>query len=261
MRMNQFRFEFNQVNFFGLRRGIWLYSKLVELWFEESDELIRFKNIDEALDYEIDGVRVREIIEEMEHLPRIPLQGGRGASSGSQRTFKFTHAEGFSPNKRELLPAKMNTRIKNKSFESAVSEFTSRHRDSDHEWLAEIDDQGYVHQYSEGQKHHVNGIGTNTSRNGKTMIVHNHPSGGHFSDGDLLTTAADKRRNGIIATPRGKNYYYKFEKGTHFRANEFSRAIRNAKLKGKSYDDAADRWLSAHAKKYGYKYSKVKQSK
>nr|DAP93075.1 MAG TPA: hypothetical protein [Caudoviricetes sp.] len=30
-------------------------------------------------------------------------------------------------------------------------------------------------------------------------------------------------------------------------------------MKGKSYDDAVDKWLTKHAKKFGYKYSKVKK--
>ena len=29
-------------------------------------------------------------------------------------------------------------------------------------------------------------------------------------------------------------------------------------MKGKSYDDAVDKWLKGNAKKYGYKYTKQK---
>lgn len=83
-------------------------------------------------------------------------------------------------------------------------------------------------------------------------------SGGHFSDAALLSTAMDRRSKGIIASPKGKSYVYKFEKGTHFKANDFAKAVKSAKMKGSSYDNAVDAWLRKNAKKYGYKYSKVK---
>ena len=35
-------------------------------------------------------------------------------------------------------------------------------------------------------------------------------------------------------------------------------AVKSAKLKGTSYDDAVDKWLKGNAKKYGYKYTKQK---
>ena len=88
------------------------------------------------------------------------------------------------------------------------------------------------------------------------MVIHNHPSGGAFSDADLLNTAADRRIKGVIAS--GKNYDYKFEKGTHFKAQAFSKAVRSAKMQGKDYDDAVDKWLKKNKDKYGYKYSRTK---
>lgn len=260
MRLNQFRFEFNRVNFFQLCEGVWMYRKPIEIWHERTDELIRFKSVDEALDYSVNGTKVREIIDKMEHLPSIELKGGRGASSdASNKTFKFGHAKESFEGQKTLLPAKMNTKIKTKNPEDAIAYFNKEHQNSDHEWSVEVDDQGFIHQYNEGNKHSVWGKGTNTSRNRKTIIVHNHPSGGHFSDKDLLNAASDRNANGVIASPSKKNYYYKFEKGSHFKPNEFSRAIRNARMKGKSYDDAVDKWLTKHAKKFGYKYSKVKK--
>lgn len=47
---------------------------------------------------------------------------------------------------------------------------------------------------------------------------------------------------------------YILQKGNHFKANAFVKAVNNAHLKGKDYDDAVDRWLKANAKKYDYKY-------
>ena len=88
------------------------------------------------------------------------------------------------------------------------------------------------------------------------MIIHNHPSGGAFSGADLTSTASLKRTKGIIAS--GKNYDYKFEKGTHFKASAFTKAVNTAKFKGSDYDDAVDKWLKKNQKKYGYKYSRTK---
>ena len=51
---------------------------------------------------------------------------------------------------------------------------------------------------------------------------------------------------------------YTFEKGTHFKATQFVKAVKNANMKGTSYDDAVDKWLKGNAKKYGYKYTKQK---
>ena len=39
---------------------------------------------------------------------------------------------------------------------------------------------------------------------------------------------------------------------------KFVKAVKSAKLKGTSYDDAVDKWLKGNAKKYGYKYTKQK---
>ena len=88
------------------------------------------------------------------------------------------------------------------------------------------------------------------------MIVHNHPSGGAFSDSDLISMSMQTRTSGIIAS--GKKYDYKIEKGSHFKASAFTKAVKNAKMKGKDYDDAADKWLKANQKKYGYKYTRTK---
>ena len=88
------------------------------------------------------------------------------------------------------------------------------------------------------------------------IILHNHPSGGHFSDADLISTSMDARSKGIVAT--STKAQYTFEKGTHFKATQFVKAVKSAKLKGTSYDDAVDKWLKGNAKKYGYKYTKQK---
>ena len=258
MRIEHFRYAFGRLNGFYLKEHIILFRKPLELWNEVTGESVTFNTLDEVLDFELDGEKVRDIIERTDTLYLPPLNGGRGAGDGTQSTFKFGHASGDGKDKsHNLLPAQANVRIKAKTPEGAMAEFRAKHGNSDHEWAYEIDSNGYVHQYVEGNAHSV--AISSRAKVGKgqsTMILHNHPSGGHFSDADLISTAMDRRSKGIVATS-GKAQYI-FEKGTHFKANAFTKAVKNAQMKGTSYDDAVDKWLKGNAKKYGYKYTKQK---
>ena len=259
MRIEHFRYAFSRLNGFYLKEHIILFRKPLELWNEVTGESVTFKTLDEVLDYELDGEKVRDIILRTDTLYLPPLNGGRGAGDGTQSTFKFGHADqrGQGNNGKQLLPAQANVKIKSKTLEGAMNEFRAKHGNSDHEWAYEVDDNGYVHQYVEGAKHSVAiGSRAKVGKGQKTMILHNHPSGGHFSDADLISTAMDGRSKGIVAT--STKAQYTFEKGTHFKANAFTKAVKNATLKGTSYDDAVDKWLKANSKKYGYKYTKQK---
>ena len=53
--------------------------------------------------------------------------------------------------------------------------------------------------------------------------------------------------------PEGPGDYI-FQKSNGFKANEFVKAVRNARMSGKTYDEAVDRWLTKNQKKFGYKY-------
>ena len=259
MRIEHFRYAFKRLNGFYLKEHTILFRKPLELWNEVTGESVTFKTLDEVLEYELAGEKVKDIIERTDTLYIPPLNGGRGAGDGTQRSFKFGHASDGNGNRKDkqLLPAMANVRIKSKTPEGAMKEFRQKHGNSDHEWAYEIDDNGYVHQYVEGQAHSVAiGSSAKVGKGQKTMILHNHPSGGHFSDADLISTAMDGRSKGIIATS-GKAQYT-FEKGTHFKATQFVKAVKSAKLKGTSYDDAVDKWLSKNSKKFGYKYTKQK---
>lgn len=121
------------------------------------------------------------------------------------------------------------------------------------QFYSEVDGQGYVHQYVEGNKSSVR-IG---SRGRNTIILHNHPNGGDFSDADLISTAMDRQSSAIVAS--GKKYDYIFKKGTHFKSNSFVKAVKTATMSGKDYDTAVNNWLKKNQKKYGYKYSRVKR--
>lgn len=259
MRIEHFRFLLNrEFDVFYLTERITLSRKPVEIYNQDTGESVKFKSVDEALEHKIGNETVKEIIERMDKPYIPPLDGGRGASSGSGETFSFNHANdkgsGF---QKALPPALANTKIKAKSLDGALEEFKKNHLNSDHEWAYEVDANGYVHQYIEGSRSSV-AIGANAKvgKGQKTMIIHNHPSGGAFSDSDLLSVSMQRRAKGIIAS--GKNYDYKFEKTSHFNASSFTKAVKGAKMKGSSYDDAVDKWLKANQKKYGYKYSRTK---
>ena len=252
MRIEHFRYLFNRLNGFYLKKHIIVFRKPLEIWNEQTGESVNFKSVDELLDYEIDGETVRKIIESQETLYVPPLEGGRGAGGG-EKTFKFDHArDGGKDKSKSLLPAYANTRIKSKTLEGAMNEFQRRFKNSDHEWAYEVDEQGYVHQFVEGNKSSVR----ISSRGRNTMILHNHPSGGAFSDADLISTSMERNSKGIVAS--GRKYDYVFTKGTHFKANSFVKAVKTAKMKGKDFDDAADKWLKKNQKEYGYKYYRKK---
>lgn len=229
------------------------------LWNSKTDEEWKFKNVDELLKHQIDGVPIADIIEKLTRSQEPQFEGGRGSSSGSESTFKFGHAEGDGKDEtRPLPPALANVKIKSKNFESALQEFRAKHVRSNHEWAYEVDSNGYVHQYVEGNRTSVNISGrAKVPKSERTMIIHNHPGGGAFSDSDLLHTAAVARERGIIAS--GKKYDYVFEKGDKFKAQSFTRAVKKAEMQGKNYDDAVDKWLRKNQTKYGYKYTRIKR--
>ena len=260
MRIEHFRYLFNrELDVFYLNKNIMIYKKPFSIENDETGESVTFKTLDEVLEYRIGDETVRQIIEKIDKPYIPPLNGGRGADSGSSGTFKFGHASGGggADDGEQLLPARANTKIKAKTLDGALAEFKRNHLDSDREWAYEVDSNGYVHQYVKGAAHSVSiGADAKVARGQKTMIIHNHPSGGAFSDSDLLSVSAQKRAKGIIAS--GKKHDYKFEKGTHFKAQAFSKAVKNAKMKGKDYDDAVDKWLKKNQKTYGYKYSRTK---
>ena len=192
MRIEHFRYLFSRaIDVFYLTEHIMLFKKPFEIWNEETGEGITFQTLDDALKHKIGNETVKEIIERTEKPYIPPLNGGRGASSGSggDKEFKFSHADDGNGNRsdKSLPPALANTQIKSKSLDGALEEFKKKHLDSDHEWAYEVDSNGYVHQYVEGAAHSV-AIGANAKvgRGQKTMIIHNHPSGGAFSDADLL---------------------------------------------------------------------------
>lgn len=148
------------------------------------------------------------------------------------------------------FPVEANVRIKNKTTEGALQEFRDKHVTADHEYAYIIDDQGYVHEYNEGDKGSVSVYNTKGGR-----IIHNHPSDGDpafsFEDLDLFASGEAKSM-----TASSSKYDYTIERGTHFKKQEFIKALSKAKLKGGSYSEAVHNWMLDNAGKYGFKYTR-----
>lgn len=261
MRIDRFRFLLKrELDVFYIDKDIMIFKKPYRVWNAQTDETTTYKSVDELLEHKINGTSIRDMILKLDH-PYTPEYNGRGSSKGiGNELQQWKGASGDGGSNKNLLPAQANTRIKSKSLDGALAEFKRNHLLSNREFAYEVDEDGYVHQYIRGGNSSV-GIssGAKVRRGDRTMIIHNHPNGSAFSPADMLSTAADRRAKGIIAS--GKNYDYKFEKGTRFKAAEFTQAVRRAEKKGlpgKDINDAVDRFLRENQKKYGYKYTRTK---
>jgi len=256
MRLEHFKYLLNrEFDIFYFTETLVLYQKPFCLVDYETGENVRFATLDEALRYKLGEKTLAEYVTELDR-PYMPMiDGGRGASSG--RRLKFNHARREKDRSKDISPAYANVRIKSKTLSGALAEFKKNHLLANKEYVYAVDEDGYVQRYIAGNKSSV-ALPANVKvrRGEKVMIVHNHPSGGAFSDGDLLNTASLAYARGIIAS--GRNYDYTFTKGTHFKAQAFARAVRNARLSGADYDSAVNDWLKKNQKKYGYKYSRSK---
>ena len=164
MNRQNFDFEFGKkhgVNSFQLTDTLTVFRKPYEIWNEETDESIYFKNVDELLKYEIEGVTVWEIIEQKDTLyGDLTIHGGRGSGSSNNKTFKMSHAGGSGGGlgiggEGNHVPAEANVQIKTKTYEEALKNFQKNFASADHEYAYEVDKQGFVHFFNEGEAHSV----------------------------------------------------------------------------------------------------------
>jgi len=227
-------------------------------YFPETRELFNpftggsryFGSHEEMLDAKVDEMTAREIIEDDSYRMLLEFDGGRGSSSDSSGTFKFDHASGGGDDdslRATRFPAEFNDGDKFQSETKALDKFRERHATSDHEYAIAVDGDGYVHQYVEGGSVSVAIRGRNNQ-----MIIHNHPSDSAFSDSDLLSVSQNPGERGIVAS--GKSGDYIFRKGRNFKGAEFTKAVKRARMSGKDYNDAVDKWLKKNQDKYGYSY-------
>lgn len=253
-----FLHEFRLAGGARLTDSLILFRKPLQAYNLDSDETTYFDSLSDLFAHVVGERTIKDIIgaAKPDDIFRLQLDGGRGSGSDDGQEFKFNHAKDRKgkgdedTNYTPAFPAQPNARIKVKNVDEALKVFRQMHANDEYESAFAVDANGYVTHYSHGGKSSVS-----ISSNPGDMIYHNHPSGGNFSDLDLINTSLSKER-GIVAS--GKYGDYKFEKGTHFKAAEFVKAIKHATLKGKNYSDAADKWLKRNQKRYGYKYSFAK---
>lgn len=266
MRIDTFKHEFKQLNSVMLTNNIILFRRPLELYDMARDiTLATFKgrNVDAVLTFEIGGKTVQQIIESWANVPTIALTGGRGGDSGMNNyNQKWPSAGDKGPDHTTSdYPARMNVKAGvNRTYTDMLKAFADTHANDDIEHGITIDAQGFTTRYRHGDDGSVGIWGSKGE-----IVVHNHPAGGWpiFSKEDMLSVASSGER-GIVAVSGNKGRStetakyagtYSFIKGTHFNATAFTKAINNAVIKGKDYNDAVNKWLKANQKKYGYKYS------
>lgn len=238
--------------------GEWvLWRKSMNLWNKDTDEIIHFESLEEAYQFELKGKTIKQRIDEADiSLFEIVISGGSGRGSPT-RGFKVYQGgvagggNGLPEIDLDDLPARVNVRVKTKNEATAIREFRNMFNESDREHVILIDRDGFVNKFRHGGSGSVSVPRTKR----EDLIVHNHPAGGpvHFSGADLIGMAEIRKSRGIVAT-HAKGYY-KIEKGTHFKEESFSRAVKKLVVRGKDYDTAMDRWMKRNQKKFGYKYT------
>lgn len=223
-----------------------------ELYSFSTREGKQYRNIQELCEA---NPGIKEIIETTESF-FVKFDGGRGAGSGNGKMGGgFNHAPGGGGKgyDEKLLNAQLNINTDKKhSIDAVLGRFQQKYGNADREYGIAVDDLGYVHEHIKGG---ATSVGVSGGK-GQT-IIHNHPSGGNFSDSDLLAVASTNNK-GIIATSSNtdKKATYKFEKTNKFDSKGFIKAVKKAQWPtSMSYDKGADWWLKKNADKYGYKYS------
>lgn len=223
-----------------------------ELYSFKTEKKKNYKTLEELIEA---NDFVKEIIENTEQF-ELEYAGGRGAgSTSSEMGGGFNHARerGGGGKQEILLNAELNLKTaEGNSYEAVLKRFRDKYGDADREYAVAIDENGYVYQHVKGGSVSVNITGDK----GQT-IIHNHPSGGNFSDSDLISTAMTKAK-GIVATSSNSRTTstYKFTKNENFKAKEFIKAVKKAQWPANlDYDRGADWWLKKNQRTYGYKYS------
>lgn len=137
-----------------------------------------------------------------------------------------------------------------------------------------MSDKGYVYQYRKGQAHSVTHYVPDVQKLGITKIskkapkvgqgytiVHNHPSGSHFSTTDLNSWNSVPSQKRVVAVARGSRIAYTVTKTAKFNSKGFQKALNKIQLKTNSmenYNKSMESFLKSNAKKYGYTYSAKK---
>lgn len=263
MTRGQFEREFKKRGGVFLSEDILLLRKPLELYSLTAKRVLaKLDDLSEVYPIKLNGQTIASLIDGWEHIPILMIRGGRGGSSGFDYSARWPSAAGGGTDHTTSdLPARLNVKIGvNRTYDDALQAFIQTHAGDDYESGATFDEQGYTTRYVHGNSGSVA-----ISGGSGEMVVHNHPAAGwpNFSKEDLLSTAAGSE-SGIVAVSsrQGRSNdtakyagTYSFTKGTHFNASGFIKAINNAQISGKDYNDAVSRWLKNNQKKFDYRYT------
>lgn len=227
-----------------------------ELYSFVKEKGIKNKTAEELYNCKIGDRTIKEIIETTDEF-KLHFDGGRGAGSGKMGG-GFNHAPRNGRERESMekkYPAEFNVNVKYKSYDEVLSLFREKYADAQVEYGITVDEDGYVHRHIKGGSTSV----AITGDNGQ-MVIHNHPSGGAFSDSDLISVASTKAKGIVAVSSNTKNKaVYTFTKTHKFKSKEFIKAVKKAQWPAHyDYDKGADWWLKKNAATFGYKYSRTK---
>ena len=264
MEISNFKRDFKQLGGVYITDKVALLRSPLELYNLTTNTVIAsFGSLDEALKYELNGKTLEKHISSWEAIVFPVEYGGRGGGSGMGFSGGWPSAGGSGKDETTYdHPARMNVKVGvQRTYEDMLKAFTDTHAAASEEHGVVVDQYGFATKYRHGNAGSISGL----TGNGTEIAIHNHPAGGWptFSKEDVVNTAMGTRR-GIVAvsSTQGRSEEtakyagtYSFVKGTHFNASGFIKGVNSAKLNGKDYNDAVNKWLKANQKKYGYKYS------
>lgn len=260
MELKQFEETLKNNNALRLNEELLLFNDL-ELYNLNTDESIIYENLEQLYDSTIEGINFKDFILNKENF-YIKLDGGRGSgSSNTKMGGGFSHADrrrgkGGEDYGKTQFPARLNVAGQRyKSYEKTLAQFEKMYKDADVEYGASVDSQGFAQRLIKGGSTSVPIHGAKGE-----MLIHNHPSGGNFSDSDLIVVASGSEK-GIVAvgSNTSNRMRYTFTKTNKFKSKEFIKAVKKASWPSNlNYDKGADWWLRKNAKTYGYTYSAKK---
>lgn len=154
--------------------------------------------------------------------------GGRGASSGVTQS-------------NSIVPQGFNK----SSFTQAITDFRTQYANADIEYGASINDRGKISKAVKGNKNTVE-----TPRKNGEVSIHNHPSGGVFSQQDIQGVTLNSTKGTVVVTNKGTYYFIK--------TKDFDGVALESRLRKGAWFGADNKyredWLKDNQKKYGYFY-------
>lgn len=233
----------------GIQEDLILFDDLT-VYNEITGEEEQFKNIEAIVEKYPD--MVIELFDSYE--------GGRGQKSkgkkSPQKLVDGTKKQRGGTGK-SLPTATFNNQGRYVDTQKTLKAFQKKHKNENREYGLAINEQGFVTNYTRGQKHSVR---IDTSSAGKNFTtIHNHPSGSLFSVQDTRAFTARKNEKSMYITTNAKNSrLYGVTKGNNFNYKDFSKAYKQA-VKGllpqNVYNRRALKFLRNNQEKYGYTFT------